>query len=79
MLNFEILEQKMLEKGLSYRRISQLMGFTSSGTVWKWLHSRNQIRAQHIEKLAEILEISIQDFFIQSNDSQPGYTGGECE
>lgn len=79
MLNLQFLEQKMTEKGLTYRRISQLMGFVSSGTIWKWLHGRNQMRAQHIEKLAEILQVPVQDFFIPGNDSQPDCTGGGCE
>ncbi len=79
MLNLQFLEQKMTEKGLTYREMSQLMGFTSSGTIWKWVHGQNQIRAQHIERLAEILEAPVQDFFILNADLQSPCQGGDFE
>ena len=79
MLNLQFLEQKMTAKGLSYRRISNLMGFTGSGTIWKWFHGTNQMRVQYLERLAQILEVSISDFFLQNNRPQPTCKGGDCE
>jgi transcriptional regulator with XRE-family HTH domain len=79
MLNMTLLEQKMNEKGLTYRGISELMGFKSSGTIWKWVHGKNQMRAHHIERLAMILGVPVQSFFQAEDCSQLLIEGGDCE
>lgn len=80
MINNSFIEQKMRERRITYRRMAVLLDFRSPATFWKWLHGRTQMKAVYLERLAEIFDVPVQSFFVQSDDdSQTPCNGGEGE
>jgi transcriptional regulator with XRE-family HTH domain len=70
MIDNRFIEQKMREKRITYRKMAELLDFRSPATFWKWINGRTQMKAVYLERLAEILDVPIQNLFIQSDASQ---------
>lgn len=78
MLNLQLLINRMNEKGLSYRDMSTLLGFKSSGTVHRWFTGKRQIKASFIPTLAHVLDLSIEELFNPIQDDRCDHEGGDC-
>ena len=78
MLNLELMKNRMHQKRLSYRKMSKLLGFASSGTVHKWFSGQHQIKAKYLARIAEVLELPIQDLFISIPIDNGNHQGGDC-
>lgn len=78
MLNLELMRNRMRQKKLSYRKMAKLLGFTSSGTIHKWFSGKHQIKAKYLARIAEVLELPIQDLFINSTEDNSDHEGGDC-
>jgi transcriptional regulator with XRE-family HTH domain len=79
MLNYRFIEQKMKEKRVTYRKMSELLGFKSPGTCWKWVHGRTQMKAIYLERLTQIFGVTVQSFFMHDDNSRAPYGGGDCD
>lgn len=77
MLNLQLLQQKINESRYSYRDLSQILGFSSSATIWKWVHGRNEIKAAKLAELARLLDTPVQYFFTIDCDAQSSLQGGD--
>jgi transcriptional regulator with XRE-family HTH domain len=68
----------MKEKNITYRELSDCLGFKSTGTVWKWVHGTCHMKAKYITQLSEIFQIPVESFFIDAISTQTPCNGGDC-
>lgn len=61
----------MAAKNVSQRELAERIG-KSRYTVYKWLNDETQPRKKDLEKLAEALECSVEDFFVEDGHPAPG-------
>lgn len=77
MLNLDFIINRMHNKGLSYRKMAKLLGFTTSGSIQKWFTGQYQIKACYLSRIAEVLELPIQDLFINQPEDSCDRIGGD--
>ncbi len=71
----EIIQKKIKEKGLTMTQFTDLIGITRTA-IYK-LYNENSTSVETLEKIAEVLEMSVGDFFESKNiveEPQVGYT-----
>lgn len=71
----EIIQKKIKEKGLTMTQFTDLIGITRTA-IYK-LYNENSTSVETLEKIAEVLEMSVGDFFESKNiveEPPVGYT-----
>lgn len=66
-VNLVFLKKKRLEKKLTLKQMSNILGFEKACTYYKYENGATSIKADMLPVLANILECEIEDFFCQSN------------
>ena len=69
MLNKELILQKKWDKHLSYKDISDRLGYNSPATVYKFLKGNHELKAKHIEALASMLDLTVEQMFTTGGDA----------
>ena len=70
MLNTRLILQRKRELGLSYKDISDRLGYSSPATTFKILNGSHELKAKHLKALAAMLEVNIDEMFTESDNAR---------